>query len=485
MRFRYLIAWILCILYQVIWFHRLYPGFTMKSNLIYVVDDDYSLRRLMEYTIQSWGYRVRSFPSAESLLKNLDEGPEVILLDHMLPGMSGLETLNAVKRRSPELPVIMLSAQARIDVAVEIMRAGATDYFTKPVDLKRLQFSLNNAIHLHALRDKVRVLQDTLESSVKFDNIVSSSGVMQDVLKLADKARTSDITVLIEGESGTGKELIARAIHFNGPRKTKPFVVINCAAIPRDLLESELFGHERGAFTGAVERKVGKFEVANGGTIFLDEIGEMDHSLQAKLLRVLQLREFERVGGLDTITTDARIVSATNRDLRAMAAEKTFREDLYYRLSTFPIKMPALRERPAEIPLLAEHFLNTFREREGKPTLRFSSEVPAALMRYSWPGNVRELQSVIERATLLAEGDEIQTADLPMSLIASSVKERPELKDTLFSTREMVFPLERVKEIAVRRALELYGGNISEAARALEIGRTTMYDLLKRYNSRK
>ena len=456
----------------------------MDNALVSIVDDDHSLRRLLEFTLQSWGYASQTFSNGESLLKALDDRPgDVVLMDHMMPGLSGLETLKAIRERYPDLPVIMLSAQGKIDVAVELMRAGATDYFTKPVDLKRLQFALNNAINLHQLKDRVRQLQDTLESSVRFDNIVSSSGAMQHVLKLVDKARNSDINVLIEGESGTGKELIARAIHFNGPRKERPFVVINCAAIPRELLESELFGHERGSFTGAVDRKIGKFEAAHTGTIFLDEIGELDMTLQAKLLRVIQTKQFERIGGLETIGSDARIISATNRDLLAMAEQRQFREDLYYRLCTFPIKVPPLRDRPTEVSLLAEHFLKQFSAREQRPGMTMHPDAITMLQRYTWPGNVRELQSIIERSVLLADGDVIRPDDLPQALRLPGAGGTG-VSGELFATREDVLPLERIKEMAIRRVLKLYDGNMSETARVLGIGRTTLYDLLKKYEIR-
>ncbi len=457
----------------------------MDTPLVYIVDDDYSLRRLLEFTLKSWGYTSQTYANGEQLLTALeDEPPQIVLMDHMMPGLSGLDTLKTVREKNPDLPVIMLSAQGKIDVAVELMRAGATDYFTKPVDLKRLQFALNNAMDLHRLKDKVRQLQDTLESTVRFDNIISSSGAMQNVLKLVDKSRNSDINVLIEGESGTGKELIARAIHFNGNRKDRPFVVINCAAIPRELLESELFGHERGSFTGAVDRKIGKFEAAHTGSIFLDEIGELDMTLQAKLLRVIQTKQFERIGGLETYSSDARIISATNRDLLAMAEERAFREDLYYRLCTFPIKLPPLRERPSEITLLAEHFLNQFAARENKPGLNMASETLALIQRYNWPGNVRELQSVIERAVLLADNDTIRPDDLPQALRFSGDRGGGGIPAEMFSTRDDVLPLEKVKEIAIRRALQLHDGNMTETARALAIGRTTLYDLIKKYDIR-
>ncbi|MBN1446588.1 MAG: sigma-54-dependent Fis family transcriptional regulator [Bacteroidetes bacterium] len=454
----------------------------MKNALVFVVDDDYSIRRLLEFTMKSWEYACRSFASGDAVLQSLDENPDVILLDHMMPGLSGLDTLKKIREKAPDLPVIMLSAQGKIDVAVELMRAGASDYFTKPVDLKRLQFALNNAISMHTLKDRVRMLQDTLESSVRFENIISNSGVMQDVLKLVDKARNSIINVLIEGESGTGKELIARAIHFNGARREQPFVVINCAAIPRELLESELFGHERGAFTGAVEKKIGKFEMAHTGTIFLDEIGELDMSLQAKMLRVIQTKQFERVGGIETLSSDVRVISATNRNLLSLAEQRAFREDLYYRLSTFPIKLPPLRERPSEIPLLAEHFLRRFAEREGRPDLSLHPGALKMLQRYAWPGNVRELQSIIERAVLLADGEIIGPQDLPQALHLDESNAAETSLAELFTSREDVIPLEKVRELAVRRALELHEGNISETARALHIGRTTLYDLIRKFD---
>lgn len=325
-------------------------------------------------------------------------------------------------------------------------------------------------------------LRKKLTKSYSFEDIISKNHRIQELFDILPDIAGSDSTVLIEGESGTGKELIARAIHFNGARREKPFVVINCAAIPRELLESELFGHERGAFTGAVERKIGKFEAAHTGTIFLDEIGELDMSLQAKLLRVIQTKQFERVGGVDTLTSDARVISATNRDLLSMAEQREFREDLYYRLSTFPIKLPPLRERPSEIPLLAEHFLTRFSEREKRPELSFHPDTLSLLSRYSWPGNVRELQSIIERSVLLAEDDVILPQDLPQALRFVGSDDQHGISTEVFSSREDVLPLEKIKEIAVRRALELHDGNISETARALQIGRTTLYDIIRKFD---
>ncbi|MBK7258179.1 MAG: sigma-54-dependent Fis family transcriptional regulator [Ignavibacteriae bacterium] len=318
----------------------------MSSHRIFIVDDEPLLRQLLErHVTASWGHTARTFPDAESCLAALDESPDLILMDIGLPGIGGVEALRQVRKADPELPVIMLSAQESVEVAVSTWKLGAHDYLTKPPDISRLEASVRAALHVRSLSREVIRLRESVAASGNFANIVTHDGRMQDVLAHVQRASDSDIAVLIQGESGTGKELIARALHFNGRRKEGPFVVVNCASIPRELLESEIFGHEKGAFTGAIGRKIGKFELAHTGTIFLDEIGEMDMALQAKLLRVIQQREFDRVGGAATVRVDVRIVSATNRELRRAVREKQFREDLYYRISSFPIHLPALRER--------------------------------------------------------------------------------------------------------------------------------------------
>ncbi len=278
--------------------------------------------------------------------------PDLILLDIMLPGLNGLEALKRIKASDENLPVIMLSAQGSVEVAVESIRYGAFDYFPKPIEIQKLEPAIKNAIKSYDLSRELENLKENVKREYSFDNIISSDGKMQDVFKLVTKVLNNDITVLINGESGTGKELIARAIHYNGRRKDKPFIVVNCASIPRELLESELFGHERGSFTGAHQRKIGKFELADGGTLFLDEVGELEMLLQAKLLRVIQQKEFERVGGNELIKSDVRIISATNRDLKLAVEQKEFREDLYYRLNSFPIFIPPLRQRKGDILVL-------------------------------------------------------------------------------------------------------------------------------------
>lgn len=457
----------------------------MDKKLIYLIDDEKSFTRLMEHWIKDrWNYRLKVFNSTSEFLVYEDEEPDLILLDIMLPGeMNGVELLKYIKSKNPDIPVIMLSAQGNVDVAVETIKIGAFDYFSKPVDLNKLEISIKNAIKNYELQKKVKTLLEEREKIYQFDNIIAIDDKMQEVFKLMKKVLNTSVNILIYGESGTGKELIARAIHANSNRRDKPFVVVNCASIPKDLLESELFGHEKGSFTGAFQRKIGKFELADGGTIFLDEIGELELSLQAKLLRVIQDKTFERVGGNESITTTARIISATNKDLKKAVDEKLFREDLYYRLSTFPITVPPLRERRGDIVVLADHFVKKFAEEANIPTPSITKEVIEIFLRYPWPGNVRELENVLQRAVLICDENKIQVKDLPISLqaylpeVLSSTKEQISLSET-----HEIIPLEKVKENALRHALKITKGNIQEAARKLQIGRATIYRMLKEYN---
>ncbi len=454
----------------------------MSNRLVYVVDDEETILRLLEHWIsKKWGYETRLFRSGEALLESLNEVPDVVLLDIMLPGIGGVETLKEIKQRHPDLPVIMLSAQGKVEVAIETLKLGAMDYYSKPVDFAKLEVSLKNAIQTHDLAREVQRLRAAIEKPAQFDNIVSDSGAMQEVFKLVHKVKDSDICVLILGESGTGKELIARAIHYNGKRRNEPFVVVNCASIPKDLLESEFFGHEKGSFTGAYQRRIGKFEQANGGTIFLDEIGELDLSLQAKLLRVIQTKQFERVGGNETLTADVRVISATNRDLIKAIQMKEFREDLYFRLATFPIVLPPLRERKSDILLLAEHFLKRFANDLGKSRMGFSKKALQLLYKYPWPGNVRELENAIQRAVLMADGHTIMEKDLPLALQTFGMHEEDHSSSLLSPSSDVIKPIEQLKEEAIRHALKVTEGNIVEAARKLKIGRATFYRLLKKY----
>lgn len=451
------------------------------EKLIFIVDDEQAISKLLSYWAKDkWKYQVESFSSAEDALRNLNKKPDIVLLDIMLPGMDGIETLKRIKQFDEDIPVIMLSAQGSIEVAVEALRFGAYDYFTKPIDQQKLELAVKNAIRNYDLTRELKNLKENVKREYSFDNIISSDGKMQDVFKLVTKVLHNDITVLIYGESGTGKELIARAIHYNGQRKDKPFIVVNCASIPRELLESELFGHEKGSFTGAHQRKLGKFELARGGTIFLDEVGELEMLLQAKLLRVIQQKEFERVGGTELIKTDVRIISATNRDLKKAVENKEFREDLYYRLNSFPISIPPLRQRKGDILILTEHFIRKFSQKLGKNIKGFSKRALKLIYEYSWPGNVREMENTIERCIIITDKDTIDVDDLPAHFKSGEVSGSYELVGPLFGD-DTIIPFEKLKEEAIRHALSITGGNIVEAAKKLQLGRATIYRLMDKY----
>jgi two-component system response regulator AtoC len=452
------------------------------DKLVFIVDDEPAISKLLSYWVKDkWKYEVEVFASGEDVLKRLNAKPDLVLLDIMLPGLDGLETLKRIKHFDENLPVIILSAQGSIEVAVEALRYGAYDYFPKPIDQQRLEPAIKNAIKNYDLTKELQNLRLDVQKEYSFDNIISADGKMQGVFKLVSKVLNNDITVLIYGESGTGKELIARAIHYNGKRKDMPFIVVNCASIPRELLESELFGHEKGSFTGAYQRKIGKFEAANGGTLFLDEVGELEMLLQAKLLRVIQEKAFERVGGNELIKTDVRIISATNRDLKLAVENKEFREDLYYRLNSFPISVPPLRQRRGDILVLAEHFLQGFNKKLGKGTKGFSKKALKYLYEYNWPGNVREMENTIERCMIISEGDTIDVEDLPVHLRENEVSLNPDLNGTLFND-DTIVPFEKLKEEAIKHALKTTSGNIVEAAKKLQLGRATIYRLMEKYN---
>ncbi len=451
------------------------------SKLVFIVDDEPAISKLLAYWVRDkWKYDVEVFNNGEDLLRNLNSKPDLILLDIMLPGLDGLETLRKIKVIDENLPVIMLSAQGSIEVAVESLRHGAYDYFPKPIDQQRLEPAIKNAIKSYDLTKEIQNLRDNVKKEYSFDNIISADGKMQNVFKLVTKVLNNDITVLIYGESGTGKELIARAIHYNGKRKDKPFIVVNCASIPRELLESELFGHEKGSFTGAHQRKLGKFELANEGTIFLDEIGELEMLLQAKLLRVIQQKEFERVGGTELIKTDVRIISATNRDLKNAVENREFREDLYYRLNSFPIVIPPLRQRRGDILVLAQHFLDTLSKKLSKEIKGFSKKALKLLYDYNWPGNIREMENTIERCIIISDNNVIDVEDLPPHIKTANGSNNVELNGALFSD-DTIIPFEKLKEEAIKHALKITKGNIVEAAKKLQLGRATIYRLMEKY----
>ncbi len=452
------------------------------EKLVFIVDDEESISKMLLHWVKNqWNYNCKTFINGTDALNALSENPDLVLLDIMLPDINGNEVLSRIKSKNDQLPVIMLSAQGSVEVAIESLRLGAFDYFPKPLDKNRLEPAIRNAIKHYDLERELEKLKENLTKEYSFENIISADKKMQDAFKMVSKVLDNDITVLIQGESGTGKELVARAIHFNGKRKSAPFVVVNCASIPRELLESELFGHEKGSFTGAHVRKIGKFELAKGGTIFLDEIGEMEMALQAKILRVIQQKEFERVGGNEVIKTDVRIISATNRDLKAAVESKQFREDLFYRLSSFPINILPLRERKGDIVILINHFIEKFNDKLGKQVKGVSKPALKIMYDYDWPGNVRELENTLERCMILCDVDQIGVDVLPANIALKYQAAGVSSNGNIFGDDSPVIPFEKLKEEAIRHALKVTEGNIVEAARRLKIGRATLYRLMDKY----
>ena len=449
-----------------------------KRPSILIVDDDKNISKMIEASLRKERkYDIKTALSGEACLKHIREDvPDLVLLDIQMPGIDGIETLKRIKQEDSRIPVVMMTAYGTIESAVNTMKLGAYDFLTKPFARDRLLVTVQNSLLNSSLKREVDELRSELKTKYAFENIIGQSGVMQDVFRSVEKILNSNVTALIQGESGTGKELIARAIHFHSTtRASKPFVAVNCSALPESLLESELFGHEKGSFTGATGRRIGKFEQANGGTIFLDEIGLMTPATQSKLLRVLQEREFERVGGNELIKVDVRVISATNKNLEEEMKTGTFREDLYYRISVFPIKLPALRERKADIPLLAAHFLNKFSQQENKDIHGIASDALDLLMAYNWPGNVRELENAMERAVVLANATELSAKDLPAAVRSLGEKRIYESDDTLAGW------IEKLEEQALRQALLECEGNISKTAKKLGIGRATIYRKAKKY----
>jgi two-component system NtrC family response regulator len=449
------------------------------SHPILIVDDEESLCRVTQVRLQKAGYQAEAAGSAEEALEKLARTSySLVLTDLRMPGASGLDLLRRVKAEYPDIVVIVVTAYGSVDTAVEAMRAGAYDYLTKPIDGDALLIVIGRALEHLKMREEIQTLRSSLDRKYGFESIIGKSRSLLYTLDVASRAAQSDSTVLLRGETGTGKELMAKAIHFSSRRKSGPFVAINCGAIPRELLESELFGHVKGAFTGAVNHKKGKVEAADGGTLFLDEIGEMPVELQVKLLRMIQEREIERVGGMETIKVDVRIIAATHRNLQAMVEDGTFREDLYYRLAVIPIELPPLRERQDDIPELVNHFFTKAKQKLGRENLVLPGHLLPFFSAYRWPGNIRELENVIERMIVLARGTELSTEDLPEPMRRSA----PAPADTLtMDIPEDGISLEGVERELLLRALKKADWNQSKAARYLDISRKTLIYRMEKY----
>ncbi len=446
-----------------------------------VVEDDASQRALFRRWLEIDGHTVVPTASGEEALDGLSQAlPDAVCLDLELGGLTGLEVLDRIRAREPHLSVVILTADDTVESAVQATKLGAFDYLTKPVDRAKLTTTVRNAIERTRMTLRlIQLEQDTRRSGQRA--ILGESPLTQRLLEQIERVAATDVTVLIRGESGTGKELVARAIHESSTRGRAPLITLNCAAIPQSLQESELFGHERGAFTGAVRRREGRFELADGGTLFLDEVGELGPDLQPKLLRVLQERRFQRVGGNQDVESDFRLLTATNRDLRSEVAEGTFREDLFFRIAVFDIEVPALRDRGSDVILLADRFARNYGERHRGRRLRIHPETADHLTAYDWPGNVRELQNAVQHAAVLADADAILPRHLPDHIRSTGTE--PFKLATPNAARSQR-TLKSVERETILAAMQDADGNVSEAARRLGMGRTTLYARLKEYGLR-
>ena len=459
-------------------------GIRMKPTPhILLVDDEPNSREALTSLLTSADIQVSAAGSAQEACQLLEKDPfEIVIADLMLPDASGIDILKWVRENRPKTSVIMITGMGSAETAVEAMKEGAFDYITKPLNFSELQIVINKAMEKGKLVAENIYLRQQLRGKYKFDNIIGNSQAMQQLFARMEKIVNTDSTVLVLGESGTGKELVARAIHFNSSRKEHPFVAINCGAIPADLLESELFGHVRGAFTGAVADKPGKFELANHGTIFLDEIANMPLHLQMKLLRVLQEQELERVGSGRRIKLDVRVISATNAALEDEVKNGNFREDLYYRLNVIPIILPSLRERREDIALLARHFLTRCCKSMGRETMTLTGTAVKALELYEWPGNVREMENVIERTVALTDGDLIKPQDLPPVIGDIDQHEERPLPHPVITSEGIDLPatIAEIEKSMIEDALQLTNGVKARAAAILQINRTTLVEKMKR-----
>jgi len=436
---------------------------------ILIVEDEAKMRRLLELNLGEDGFQTISAPDAETGLDLLRQNSvDLVLTDLKLPGMGGLEFLQSLKRQNANLPVVVMTAYGSVETAVEAMKAGASDYVLKPFSLAEMRMIVHKELDVRKLREENRSLREALGQRYEYPNIIARSAKMQEVLALVERVAGTQSTVLIGGESGVGKDLIAHAIHQKSRRSNGPFIKINSTAIPENLLESELFGYEKGAFTGATTSKPGKFELADKGTLFLDEIGDVPPPTQVKLLRVLQEREFERLGGTRTIKVDVRLIAATNRDLRAALEEGTFRQDLYYRLNVVPIDIPPLREHKEDIPDLVKLFLARFSQQAGKQIDGIAADAMDMLMAFHWPGNVRELENIVERAVALSSGPMLQASDIHLD----AVRAKPSSGTTPLIPEGQT--LEQWEDEMIREALRRANGNKSQAARMLGLSRNAL-----------
>ena len=476
------------------------------AKTVLVVDDDPTQRRLIQAVLEREGFAVSHAQSGDEAIKHLSSGApvDVMLLDLVMPGISGQDTLTEMRARGFNLPVIVLTATGGIDTVVQAMQSGACDFFVKPASPERITVSIRNALSMGSLKSEVDRLKKHASGRTTFDDLIGASPAMMMVKRLGERAAKSSIPILITGESGVGKEVIARAVHGSSERAGKPFVAVNCGAIPENLVESILFGHEKGSFTGATDKHLGKFQEANGGTLFLDEVGELPLDIQVKLLRALQESEIDPIGAKRSIKVDVRIVSATNRDMLLQVKEGRFREDLYYRLNVFPIEAPALRERKEDIPALVEAFIGRFNVEEGKSVMGASAETMAFLTAFDWPGNVRQLENAVYRAIILADAPYLQPYDFPSisgvapppeavaapaprpvasappavhlptaeELTGEMPKEAPV---RVLDERGHLRTLEEIERDLIQLAIEIYAGHMSEVARRLGIGRSTLY----------
>jgi len=455
----------------------------MASERILVIDDEGRNREFLKEFLDVEGFDVETAKDGQEGIEVLEKMDfDLVLTDLKMPRADGLAVLEGLRRINPQTVAIVFTGFGSIDTAVKAVKLGAYDYITKPLKIEEISLVIHRALEHRKLSLENEMLRRQLKRKYKFDNIVGDSEGMQQVFRLVEKIANTDSTVLVYGESGTGKELIARAIHFNSDRRERPLIPVNCGAIPEELLESELFGHEQGAFTGATRTRIGRFELGNGGTIFLDEIGDMSPALQVKILRVLQEHEFERVGGMKTIKVDIRVIAATNKDLEKNVADGKFREDLFYRLNVIPIQLPPLRDRPADTPLLVNHFLQMYNTKNGHNITGVSPEAMELLSSYEWPGNVRELENMIERIVILKGDGLIEPGDLSEKILAAdsgTLHPRVRIPENGISFNTAVTEFERE---LILQALNRTNWVKNKAAKLLNLNRTTLVEKMKKIN---